>query len=65
MKQSTRVLNLGGFIFAVLSGLALLLLWTVAADNAEAARRIATVWGGAVGILIPAIAIWWWNVRMR
>jgi hypothetical protein len=65
MKLSSRILLLGLFIFAVLSGVGLYLMSTIAVGNPEAARRITTVWGGVMGILVPLIGIWWWVARRK
>jgi hypothetical protein len=65
MKPSKRILLLGLFIFVVLSGVGLYLMTTFAVGNDEAARRIAEVWGGAVGILVPFIGILWWLERRK
>jgi hypothetical protein len=65
MKQSSRILLLGLFVFVVLSGIGLYLMSTIAVGNDVAARRIAEVWGGAMGILVPLIGIGWWVVRRK
>jgi hypothetical protein len=65
MKLSSRILLLGLFIFVVLSGVGLYLMSTIAVGNPEAARRIAEVWGGAIGIVVPLIGISWWVARRK
>lgn len=65
MKQSKKILIFGLILFVLLTGLAALLLSTIAVGNAEAAKRIAEVWGMATGIIIPAFSIWWFVERRK
>jgi hypothetical protein len=65
MRQSRRILFLGLFIAVLLSTVATTLLLTVAAGNAEASQRIGTVWGAAMGLAVPALALWWWTARRK
>jgi hypothetical protein len=60
MRQSTKFLLLGLFIFLVLSGLAVVLLTTIGVGNAEASKRIAEAWGICMGVLVALIGVPWW-----
>jgi hypothetical protein len=65
MKLSKKILLLGFFIFAVLTGIGLFLMSTIAVGNPEAAKRIVESWGIAMGVLIGFIGVWWWAERRK
>lgn len=56
---------LGLFILVVLGGISVLLLATIASGNPEAAARILTVLGGALGIALPVLGILCWNMKRK
>lgn len=56
---------LGLFILVVLGGISVLLLATIASGNPEAAVRIFTVLGGALGIALPVLGILYWNMKRK